>query len=502
MNKSRRRCVGLLSFLKTAAQFTQAPFSSVKPQPTYVLGNTSADLDSIISAIIYSYFATSAQTQHGLQYIPAINLADVPAGRELRRLRPEFTTALNLATQRPLENLQTKGTGGLKFLPDDDNTDNLLNESILTVAELRHNLLSWKKLDDRQAPKLNVFMVDWNALPKVTPHEFGVHGLTDRIEDVSVSVVGCIDHHEDEGFVSKYLTPRSGTEASCIQTGVGSCTSLIIRELRNRGWWNDHSSPMVHGTSSDVATPGGMDECEDPLEFESQAAQLALAAILADTANMTMESKVSDVDREAVKFLENKIKQCSSIAWDRDMFYHRIMDAKSSSVDYLTAQETLGRDYKEWVKSVRPGHNVKIGICSVVKPVSWLLEKCKSEYPQEDCDEEAFFNVLSSFSQARNLDVAVIMAAFSSPPENEFQRELVFTILNDEHFSKLKEFEDAAVDYLKLEKRPFSETNKDLPEIGLKTRVWRQLDVTKSRKQVAPLVRKVFTGQTDQGIQV
>ncbi|EFR01217.1 hypothetical protein MGYG_04220 [Nannizzia gypsea CBS 118893] len=485
MGNNGQRCLGLLSFLRKAVQHSRTPPSVTEIPRTYVLGNTSADLDSIISAIIYSYFASSAKSEKELHYIPVINLSEVPAGREFRRLRPEFVTALSLATQRPLKNAHIKGSGGLKTLPKDDDTDNLLQESILTVSGLRDDLLNWKTSNDKQSMALNIVMVDWNALPKTPPHGFGIPGLSDTVQGIDLSVVGCIDHHDDEGFISKHLVPGPGTQVSHIQTGVGSCTSLIIRELRNLGWWNDTIDD--HQVTSGETGPGDA-------EFESQAAQLALAAILADTANMTNESKVSDVDREAVKFLEKKITQCTSIAWDRNSFYELIMDAKSSSVDYLTAHETLGRDYKEWTESVGSGNNVKIGICSVVKPMSWILEKCGSEYSQEEYDEEAFFDVLGSFSSTRDLDIVAVMTAFSSSPKDEFQRELVLTVLNDEYLSKLGEFEEAGFDYLRLEKRPFNEKDKDLGNIGRNTRVWRQLDVTKSRKQVAPLVRRVFAG--------
>ncbi|DAA77394.1 TPA_exp: putative Exopolyphosphatase [Trichophyton benhamiae CBS 112371] len=489
LDKNRQRGLGLLPFLKKAVQHLRASPSAAKIPRTYVLGNTSADLDSIISAIIYSYFASSATSERGLQYIPVINLPKVPAGRELRRLRPEFVTALNLATQRPLKTAQNEASKGLKTLPEDEDTDNILSESILTVASLRDELLNWKPSDDKKAIFINIIMVDWNALPKISPHTYGIPGVSDKVDGIVTSVVGCIDHHDDEGFISKHLVPGPGTRVSHIQTGVGSCTSLVVCELRKLGWWRDVADD--NKTISEGHTLGDSDA-----EFESQAAQLALAAILADTANMTNESKVSDVDREAVRFLENKINQCKSINWDRGRFYDLIMDAKSSSVDYLTAHETLGRDYKEWTDTIEPGRNIKIGICSVIKPVSWILKKCGSEYSEEEYDEEAFFDVLRSFSSTRGLDVVAVMTAFSSSSENEFRRELVVTVLNDEYISNLGEFEDAGADYLRLEKRPFHEKNKDLGQIGRNTRVWRQLDVTKSRKQVAPLLRRVFAGES------
>ena len=67
-----------------------------------VLGNPSADLDSFVSAIVYSYFHNnqSQQLEDGKAdsvFAPFVNLPKTPSS-ELRRLRPEFNFAIQSAT--------------------------------------------------------------------------------------------------------------------------------------------------------------------------------------------------------------------------------------------------------------------------------------------------------------------------------------------------------------------------------------------------------------------
>ncbi|KAK2740705.1 Exopolyphosphatase [Onygenales sp. PD_40] len=563
----------LLRFLKhtsTTTSSSSPPLSSYLPspsssvhQPIYVLGNPSADLDSTISAIIYSYFAsrfgTSSSTwpstnapgngkcnkeEGGIsfrQYIPLINLPDVPCGRELGRLRPEFVAALRLAV----------GWDG-----DGDRDEEELERSVLTVANLRERLktsrshgggeeglatataalegsggvigddinTSARRSIDEQ--NLDIMLVDWNALPKLqTPSSsrsslaessanrqptHGIQGISDTLPNIHLSIIGCIDHHADESFVPKETTQLLGPR--CIQTGVGSCTSLVVRELRERGLWADNSSSP--------SSSGG----------ESQAAKLALAAILIDTANMTAKSKVSPVDIAAVEFLEAKIRAAAaaimdqvqntnSSAWDRESFYTTISRAKEDSVNNLTVSEVLGRDYKEWTAtSTAPEEKViKMGICSVVKPLSWLLEKCTGEKssPQSPKTatnnkekEDPLFIHLTSFSTAQNLDVVAVMTAFRTTADDTFCRELLLYVLNPDCREGAERFEKVAVGELGLEEGGWGDGEEgDLRagggggggDGGSYKRVWRQMDVSKSRKEVAPLLRAAMGGERGGG---
>ncbi|KMP03675.1 hypothetical protein CIRG_03367 [Coccidioides immitis RMSCC 2394] len=191
MSADPQSSMSLLRFLKQASHYASS--QTRQNQVTYVLGNPSADLDSIISAILFSYFASSSKILQranpvSRQYVPIINLHDVPSGRELARLRPEFVTALKLSTN--------EGEDGERWL---------LKENILTIADLRQRL-HHNRLGSDTPRDMDVFMVDWNALPVMASGIRGIEGISaahnDDDDDIRISVNGCIDHHDDEKFVS------------------------------------------------------------------------------------------------------------------------------------------------------------------------------------------------------------------------------------------------------------------------------------------------------------
>jgi exopolyphosphatase len=412
----------------------------------------------------------------------------------------------------------------------------LLEESILTIADLKERFRSEGEVnrvpeaDQSRAStvtesedSLDVVMVDWNALPSEGPGKGKDSGVvrTEAYEGLSLTILGCIDHHDDEGFIPRRPTENpQHYEPRHIQTGVGSCTSLVVRELRSRGLWPDgDASETAHGQKS----PSRSDKedgsaAAESASHEAQAAKLALAAILIDTANMTAGSKVSDVDRAAVSFLEAKIRsgvalKTSSTAavdnklngWDRETFYNEIQEAKSSSVENLTMDEVLGRDYKEWTESSQAGGRVKLGFCNVVKPLSWILKKANDSPSQSERRAfEPLFKHISAFSGSKDLDVVVLMTVFSGggAASNDFHRELLVWDIRNDHRSELERFEAAGTKELGLEswspEQEDGSSSTALPDVAGYCRVWKQTDVTKSRKQVAPLVRKALAGELSQ----
>ncbi|KAL1956828.1 hypothetical protein VTO42DRAFT_6778 [Malbranchea cinnamomea] len=526
----------LLQFLKQAVHISHSR-RLASWSPIFVLGNPSADLDSIISAILYSYFASYTSGGKTRQYyIPIVNLPDVHSGQELRRLRPEFATALRLATSTE----STPHSWQRGHDHDQQVLENAtLEEAILTIADLKERLLSKDagghsgegQTSAAAETTLDVVLVDWNSLPltSVGPNTSMFNAPTGVYEGLRLSILGCIDHHEDESFIP-YMLHRSNpsttthwNEPRCIQTGVGSCTSLVVRELRSRGiWGDDPRTPEFDPSGSSTLTT----------LHEAQAAKLALAAILADTANMTAESKVSDVDRAAVSFLEGKIRRAfvrhqrgtssnnKDIAgiedngWNRQEFYEEIMHAKSNSVENLTMDEVLGRDYKEWTEvSQQSGDPVKIGICNVVRPISWIVSKASQSPRMEGTKKaarryHALFEHLSSFSRARGLDIVVLMTAFNGPPPtHNFKRELLVWDLNDRYRTDLELFESIARSELGIVPWRLDQTTThgdDFPFTELRldgtfgpnfVGIWSQRDVSKSRKQIAPLLRNVLSGK-------
>lgn len=480
---------GLLTFLKQARGLTLSTtqyqcmfFNATSTAPIYVLGNQSADLDSIVSAILVSYLFSRAKGNDGRLprlYVPLINLPDVPAGRELRRLRPEFATAFSLATSASSSPSRSNITEADQ---DGSAISQLLKEHVLTVADLRAHILSQRQKQEKKENNiiLDAALVDWNALPVKSADKKKGQGSVDGLADlVSLNVKGCIDHHGDESFVAADADPR------VIEVGPGSCTSLVVREARRRGLWASSCSPPT-------------DDCAD--DDVEAIAKLALAAILIDTTNLTAEGKVTDVDREAVSFLEARIGlSCrQEVRWDRDSFFTEIQHAKQHSLDWLTVSEILGRDFKDWktasnsAGTASPKKATTIGICSVVRPLQWIVEKARQEEDAPSTEGmKQFLSKLCRFAEDRGLGVVCVMTAFTAPADGSFQRELLVWALDDEIAIKTVEgFVNAAQQELGLERRDHEHDN--TIDHG-RLYIWHQKNVAKSRKQVAPLLRSVFT---------
>jgi exopolyphosphatase len=420
---------------------------------TIVLGNPSADLDSFISAVVYAYFCSASLQREDLKrlFIPLLNLPTASA-RDLWRLRPEFGTALKLA-QKPLVGQDVGEMSG------DENNKALL-EQLVTVADVRSASKSTpiSLFSDRPNTKNDYVLVDHNALTIPTL----------RTEDLShhVNVIGCIDHHVDESYVPSNASPR------IIRTGVGSCTSLVVQYLRDSQLWRVPDDRYATG----------------------ELARLALAPILMDTANLTAKGKVSDTDRDAVAFLESCILSTSTSTsaqkeWNRKSFYDQIATTKANSLDLLTIPEIFDRDYKEWTECTKTGEKLTIGISSIVKPITWLLEKAES------VDE--FLKQVHNFARRsdHSLDVFGIMTT-STSANGDFQRELLVIAFGATASEALKKFDRKAKKELHLESwneslELLNSMKSKLTDVNGSSSLWWQRDVTKSRKQVAPLLREM-----------
>ncbi|RJE20985.1 exopolyphosphatase [Aspergillus sclerotialis] len=461
----------LLQFLKEVHQLHFRFLSgALKPAhaPIYVVGNPSADLDSIISAIVYSYFAHLRTPAHSPRsHIPLLNLPTVPSGPELYRLRPEFVKALWLCTNNP------HIAESEKWEETPESAGRILQEHILTVNDFAAHLRSYGygKGDNETKLCADITMVDWNAMPiRIQRGEGCLTGL----EDVTFSVVGCIDHHVDEEFAP----PLEAGSPYIIQPA-GSCASLVVDWLKSTGIWQKQNDGNEYQTKAAV---------------ETQLASLALTPILVDTANLTAESKVTETDRDAVTFLspiinKNQGDQTQGI---QNELYSQINETKKNSLDLLTIPEILDRDFKSWTETSPSGEKLHIGFCSVVKSIPWIVRK--ADHGQSLLDS------LTSFSRERELDIVVIMTAFSSK-EDKFCRELlVYALRGGKAVDVVDSFVTDASEQLGLQ--GWVSLGEDVEQFdeqqirstfsgdkGDRRRLWVQTDVSKSRKQVAPLLR-------------
>lgn len=462
------RTRSLLQFLKEARLAHLQSLSTRSPSPIYVLGNPSADLDSIISAIVYSYFAHNrGHLTPPRLHVPLINLANVSAGPELRRLRPEFVKALWLCTGRSDERERWEDTS--------ESAGEVLRECLVTVQDFASQLRQYGE-EKRSA---DVILVDWNALPVRGEGEQRGQGSLDTLPSVLFHVLGCIDHHVDEGFLpSPDAIPQN---QPLLVNKAGSCTSLVVKSLQQQGLWP---------------------ETDD--ERESQVAQLALASILIDTANLTARDKVTDWDIKAFGFLSPKVSSTAHTEQSEiPSYYSQIQTAKQTSLNLLTIPEILSRDYKSWEELRQSGSGtVKLGFCSAVRPLSWIIRKAGTA--------QQFLDHIHSLAKDEGLDIVVVMTAFTSTcgdggKNEQFCRELLICGVDETLGSCLDAFVTKAGSQLGLtDWKPPSQGTDGHGDSGggiqeIKTtfnqdkpwrRVWVQTDLAKSRKQVAPLLRE------------
>lgn len=452
----------LLQFLRNARQVhLEFLAGTLAESPIYVLGNPSADLDSIISSIVYSYYANNRRPNTTPRpHIPLINLPNVPSDSELYRLRPEFVTAFWLSTNFPALSPEDR------FENASESAGKVLRKHLMTVADFAADLKERSKSGKIVA---NAMLVDWNAMP-IRDEQKGT-GSVSGLENVSFRAVGCIDHHVNEDFMPPCEELPQG-QPLIIQPGPGSCASLITDELNSGGFWDVSSAPE-----------------------KSQIAKLALAAILIDTSNLTAKGKVTDVDVQSVGFLQRCISSLDH-TWSMVGFYEQILTAKQNSLDLLTFEEVLDRDYKDWTESTDSSKtSLKLGFCSSVKPMRWLIQKAGG------C--QRFLEGIRSFatSDDKQLDIVVVMTSFTSADE-QFARELFVgaTGNGDVSVDALNAFIEQSSTQLGLEDWSYVDSEKielDEGEIrssmdgkfGIWTRLWIQTNSTASRKQVAPMLR-------------
>ncbi|KAL9622513.1 MAG: hypothetical protein Q9160_003189 [Pyrenula sp. 1 TL-2023] len=473
----------LLSFLvktRTSLLFATTPNRSFAPH-AFILGNPSADLDSFVSAVLYAYFCSRNSVLPARQpkrlTVPLINLPTV-VSNELWRLRPEFRTALELATGFKLR----ADSSRTEESAVQDNTEAALQDLLITIADTRATEASsqsralFPPRADRQDEdnKYPLVLVDHNALAIPTIED---------LRELPFEIIGCIDHHVDESFVSQTADPR------IIQIGIGSCTSLVVNYLRLKGFWAERGNDNVGH--------------QDPSTGEEEAARLALSAILIDTANLTAEGKVSEDDREAVKSLEHYIKG-SRRKWDRAEFYATIATAKEASLDHLTLLEIFDRDYKEWTESTKTGQTIRIGISSVVRPLEWLQYKAKNSSSTSSSEGATeMLQALRQFAfERRNgpqLDLFAVMTT-SNTESGNFQRELLILTAGGQAASDhaLLQFVEDNEKELQLQSWNGSErlnaaTVDHVKQHGGDARIWSQRNVAISRKGVAPMLRGCAT---------
>lgn len=282
-----------------------------------------------------------------------------------------------------------------------------------------------------------------------------------------------IDHHEEENAVPENTDPEPRVVEKC-----GSCTSLVVRQCKPA--WDSMSSSSLSTAAAHGQGEVAMNDSAVTQVWDAQVAKMALASILVDTANLTALGKVEQVDRDSVDYLQAKIQLSSKDAstWDRDRYYKEIDEAKRD-ISSLSLTEVLIKDYKEWTED-----GAKLGISSIVKPLDFLVRKAGEE-------KSSFEDQLQQFMDERDLSVLAIMTT-STSFKGDFKRELLLQARASASSSAIKFAEQGAFDFNLEDLSIKGVSSQDKPGQTWR-RTWLQKDVSKSRKQVAPLLRKVMT---------
>jgi exopolyphosphatase len=288
-----------------------------------------------------------------------------------------------------------------------------------------------------QVDKTSWILVDHNAL----------QGELGKI--YSSRVVGCIDHHDEEHEVPW----DCGPEPRIIRKS-GSCSSLVLEYCKPV--WDELGKVLG----------------EEERQWNAELARLAIAPVLIDTTNLTIDSKTTEADVKAVRYLEGWIMASEDgESYNTEQYFKEISEAKEN-IGSLSLPDILRKDYKQWDEA-----SAKLGVSSVVKNLEFLIEKAGNK--------EKFFEEAKGFAKERDLSLFSIMT--TSHPGGVFKRELLVWGLDAKGMEAAKKFAANAEDKLGLTE--WGEGFVNLDEGSEWRCCWWQNKIENSRKQVAPLLR-------------
>lgn len=330
------------------------------------------------------------------------------------------------------------------------------------TALLRHANLEPRHLitlDDIRSATLEPKRTSWVLVDH--------NSITGPLRDLVLSrVQGVIDHHDDEGHIPSNADPKVVLKS-------GSCCSLVANHIRPV--WDE-----VRARASSIGAAIAQDDSRllDDTAYTStwtaHAAKLALGPILIDTNNMTDDNKVTDHDKKAARYLEALINIAPRVGkdFDRDAFFDELNKAKND-IDDLSIRDVLRKDYKEWSDG-----ELRLGTAVVVQPIEYLRQKDKN-LPKE----------IQAFAASRKVQLMAVMTAYEDKT-GEFGRELALVSIADEAaVDAAKRFASSSTEELQLEKS--KEQFDDTPGIFWSC-IWRQRNLSASRKRTAPLLREAL----------
>ncbi|KAI0537638.1 exopolyphosphatase-like protein [Xylaria digitata] len=423
------------AFLATARAALTAPPSKRARPLTFVVGNESADLDSLCSALLLAYFHTYAPPKNrasvdGSSAASSLHIPICHLQRADLALRPEFAAVLRDA--------------------------DIAGEDMFTLEDvLPHRDGDGEGIRPEDTRWL---LVDHNAMTGTLASRFATR------------VFGCVDHHADEHVIPRDADPR-------VIERSGSCMSLVLERCADS--WRASTGESVE-------------------EVDAQLARLALAPILIDTANLGDKNKTTEHDERAVALAESKIglgaKAEGGEAYDRDAFFKRLSALKEDIAD-MSFRDVFRKDYKEWgvgdlhlgTSSVPQGFAYLLAEKARGDPAA-LVSALREWGVEKDG---------GLVDGGGKMDLVVLLTTFQDQGE-KFCRELLVWARSEAGIRAAELFEQTCADKLRLQtwgEGVLDCTGGG----GEWWRCWAQGAVEHSRKQIAPMLRDALKEVSGRG---
>lgn len=319
------------------------------------MGNEAGDLDSVASSIGYAWYRSHAETQN----IGGKTVALMPMPRSDFSLRAENVYALEMAgVHEPFDEL---------LCPEDLPPDHKGTDYALVDHNNSHN-------------------------------------------SSNIRVVAVIDHHEDEGKYHDTASPR-------IIEPAGSCASLVTRLFMSGSGHTSIPPDLAGLLLSAIATDTrGLREGGKALEVDRAAAAWLLGYVdpMKQT-SLTGESCVTQTPKETDPSMS---RETVDHTWLRAL--SDTLSSKKSAVSHLSTRDLLRRDYKQYTLELSPslkqesGGVIQVGLATVPLPLSAFFKSGSA----------VVINATTSWTEERGLTILGVLTTYRSKKDKGRREQL------------------------------------------------------------------------------
>ncbi|GAA5854245.1 hypothetical protein JCM8547_001751 [Rhodosporidiobolus lusitaniae] len=428
--------------LKQRKQAFLADFSEGRSLENWVVsvGNEAGDLDSMASALGYAHFAAQADASSSRQYVPLVMTA-----RSDLILRPENTEALSSA--------------------------GVTDDALLTIDDLPSSKLS--------SLGVSFALVDHNVL--LPSFRSSPETLSNQEDDRKVAAI--LDHHADEGL-HLHASPRHLEPA-------GSCASLVTSYFSGLSSSSSFSTLSIPSPLADLLLSAiSIDTKLRPWTEGGKATATDLSAV----EHLLPFSSFSSSSSSSTSTAAGSLTASNSSALEALKHRNAYLSERKNDVAWMSGRDLLRRDYKEYVEG-----SLRYGLSTVPLGLNVWLEKAQGKEGGEKWD--LVLSETRAWMKERGLVLAGVLTSYThvkrkSGKEGKHRRELVL-VAAEGYGEKLQGvFEGVERDeVLQLEEwkdvEYYGGRMEGTTEEGEKWKVWQQGNVKATRKQVAPVLKKL-----------